>query len=238
MPVDLHRILFQRQQQGQLGHFYLIPYNGTHQQAQQWMDQLLTQFLPPEKNSHLEHYPDILLLGRTKSDLSKNYLIDEIQPLFSFLSLAPFELPHRFIVLEHAHLLTEPLANKLLKSLEEPPPATTVFFLLPASYPMLPTVESRAIRLPLYFSAEPAHVEALQTELQQLMTKPFYELLEWVRSKPEREHQLVTWLLTKRLSCYQESQAQIEAIKWYQESIVFHNSPAERLLPFYQLVHA
>ena len=56
----------------------------------------------------------------------------------------PFELPHKFIIFTQAHLIPKDISNKLLKSLEDIPEKSTLFFLLPAQKSLLPTISSRA----------------------------------------------------------------------------------------------
>ena len=74
--------------------------------------------------------------------------VDDVREIIDSLYLTPFELDKRVYIIEEAESMSEICQNKLLKSLEEPPPR--VCFVLCASGALLPTVESRCrtLRLP------------------------------------------------------------------------------------------
>lgn len=73
--------------------------------------------------------------------------VDDVREIISSLYLTPFELDRRYYIIEYADSMSEVCQNKLLKSLEEPPPR--VCFILCATRAMLPTVESRCIGMRL-----------------------------------------------------------------------------------------
>ena len=76
--------------------------------------------------------------------------VDDVREITDSLYLTPFELNKRVYIIEEAESMSEICQNKLLKSLEEPPPR--VCFILCASGALLPTVESRCrtLRLPSF----------------------------------------------------------------------------------------
>lgn len=79
--------------------------------------------------------------------------VDDVRDIVDSLYLTPFESDKRVYIIESAESMSEICQNKLLKSLEEPPSHTC--FILCASGRLLPTVESRCIKLELApFSAE------------------------------------------------------------------------------------
>jgi DNA polymerase III subunit delta' len=73
--------------------------------------------------------------------------IDIVRDLLSRVGYRPFEGKRRLVLIRDAETLEGAAQNALLKSLEEPPPATT--FILVTSVPgaLLPTVKSRCMRL-------------------------------------------------------------------------------------------
>ncbi len=87
--------------------------------------------------------------AKSSADKQKRYTIsaDDIREIVDSLYLTPFELEKRVFILENAESMSEICQNKLLKSLEEPPPR--VCFILCAGGRMLPTVESRCNRIEL-----------------------------------------------------------------------------------------
>lgn len=85
--------------------------------------------------------------------------VDDVKDIVDSLYLTPFELEKRVYIIECAESMSEICQNKLLKSLEEPPPR--VCFVLCSTGNMLPTVESRCNRIEL----PPFSVETVETEL-------------------------------------------------------------------------
>jgi DNA polymerase III delta prime subunit len=66
-----------------------------------------------------------------------------VRSLIRFLRLRAFQGRLKVAVLSDAHRLTEEAANALLKTLEEPPPASVIFLLAPHRLGLLPTILSR-----------------------------------------------------------------------------------------------
>ena len=93
----------------------------------------------------------------SKADLesapSKEIRVDEVRALAKRLSLAALRGRRKIAIVTPAEAINERAQNTLLKTLEEPPPATT--FLLLSSNPdaLLPTIRSRCARV--QFSPEP-----------------------------------------------------------------------------------
>lgn len=75
--------------------------------------------------------------------------IDEVRALREVLGEAPREARQRVLIFCEAQALLEPAANALLKSLEEPRPATTFMLLTPQRERLLPTLVSRSFCLTL-----------------------------------------------------------------------------------------
>jgi len=112
-------------------------------------------------------HPDVILVepwtttkegtGKAKPDIKVSQVNELVEETFS----RPFEAKARVFVIDDAHAMNIASANKLLKSLEEPPP-TTHFLLVSASPQVLPqTIPSRCqtLRLrPLPTSVLEAHL--------------------------------------------------------------------------------
>jgi DNA polymerase-3 subunit delta' len=73
--------------------------------------------------------------------------VDAVREVIGRIGFRPFEGRHRFVLIREADALVASAQNALLKSLEEPPPATS--FVLTTSVPgaLLGTVRSRCMRL-------------------------------------------------------------------------------------------
>lgn len=110
-------------------------------------------------NQAFDEHADIIVYPRTNDEKksktksggekSKRYAIsvDDIKEILDSLYLTPFELKNKAYIIENAESMSEICQNKLLKSLEEPPPR--VCFILCSSGKLLPTVESRCNRVEL-----------------------------------------------------------------------------------------
>ncbi len=84
--------------------------------------------------------------GRTPS---RDIVVDQIRELVDRrLSLRRFEGRRRFVLLDPADAMNPQSQNALLKTLEEPPPETTLVLVSSSADGLLPTVRSRCLRLP------------------------------------------------------------------------------------------
>lgn len=73
--------------------------------------------------------------------------IEAIRTALESITLSPVAAPRKVIVIEHAHTITIPAQQSLLKILEEPP--SHVQFILATSKPaaLLPTIQSRVTHI-------------------------------------------------------------------------------------------
>src|SRR4051794_27802844 len=70
-------------------------------------------------------------------------LVGDIEPVVAAASHTPFEAPRRLFVIEAVDRLIEPAANKMLKTLEEPPEFAHLVLLTDRPGNVLPTIASR-----------------------------------------------------------------------------------------------
>lgn len=73
----------------------------------------------------------------------KNYLLKDLQIIFQKIRFSLDEGESFFFVIDKAQLLTPVCANKLLKTLEEPPAGYTFFLITDNEQSILPTIRSR-----------------------------------------------------------------------------------------------
>lgn len=86
-----------------------------------------------------QNNPDFFLLT------SKNSIgIEEIRNLQRYLSLKPFSSEKKIAFIQEAQNLSLEAQNALLKTLEEPPPHSTIIMTAPNTSCLLPTVVSRS----------------------------------------------------------------------------------------------
>src|SRR3954470_11559588 len=70
-------------------------------------------------------------------------LVGDVEPVVAAVSHTPFEAPRRVFVIEAADRLIEAAANKMLKTLEEPPAFAHLVLLTDRPGNVLPTIASR-----------------------------------------------------------------------------------------------
>jgi len=73
--------------------------------------------------------------------------IGQVQALITDLALMPMEGRVRVAIIEAAHRLNPDAQNALLKTLEEPPPDTTLVLVAGSADALLPTIRSRCLRV-------------------------------------------------------------------------------------------
>lgn len=95
-----------------------------------------------------------------KADKARSLVIkiDQIRAVADFISLSTHRAGYRVLVINPAESMHPSAANALLKTLEEPPPATLIVMVSDRIARLLPTIRSRCrlLALPL-----PPHAEAL-----------------------------------------------------------------------------
>src|SRR5688572_9464411 len=87
-------------------------------------------------------HPDVLIVEPGDSGTIK---IDQVREVIDRAAYRPFEGRRRVVIIDGAHAMVAAAQNALLKTLEEPPTAST--FVLVSSMPdaLLPTVRSRCL---------------------------------------------------------------------------------------------
>ena len=202
--LDVNQYLQNLWTQHRLGHFYILVNSDW---PKDWatppvsppfalIAQALNVALP-----NVERHPDFLLL-RPRKD---RYTLPDLAEagLFTFLELVAFGQGGRFIVFTAAEKLSEIILNKLLKTLENPPPQTTIFFLSTTeNFPA--TILSRAAVLRMKAPSTTAQAEeelALGPELRAALRDFFTQARSWsflqetLRLHPEQEAALAQWIL-------------------------------------------
>ncbi|MBW1711065.1 MAG: DNA polymerase III subunit delta' [Deltaproteobacteria bacterium] len=92
-------------------------------------------------------HPDVIEIepeGR-----SRVIKIERIREMRTQISFRPFEGRTKVFLVREAQNMHEASANALLKTLEEPPPASLIILTVPEETDLLPTVVSRCLRLSL-----------------------------------------------------------------------------------------
>ena len=88
-------------------------------------------------------------------------VVDQVDEMMKEAFTSPFEAERKVIVVTEADRMNEPAANKLLKTLEEPPARTHFLLLSEAPDELLPTVRSRCQRIDFAALSDSAVAAAL-----------------------------------------------------------------------------
>lgn len=155
-PEMLQDRLMGRARAKQLGHFYLFHGRPEDSEKQkEWAAQFVRRhWKEVEKHAvlptNIRDDADLLWMAPPQEDdVTKDYKVEDWNPLWRFLSYRALRGGRRFVIVEDAHRISTVVANKLLKTLEEPEGEVTFLWLNPQGHQLLPTIESRAIGLSL-----------------------------------------------------------------------------------------
>ena len=108
-------------------------------------------------------HPDVRVLGVQEIAGQRAISIDAVREVQRQAYLRPFEGQWRVTIIDGAEYLSEPAANALLKTLEEPPPNVLLVLLATNAEGVLPTIRSRCQRLDHRPLAEEDVAEALSS---------------------------------------------------------------------------
>jgi DNA polymerase-3 subunit delta' len=84
-------------------------------------------------------HPDVVRIAPDGQSIK----IEQARELSRFLGMKPYEAKQRVVIITDAHRMNAAAQNALLKTLEEPPPATVLVLIAPQTADLLPTIVSR-----------------------------------------------------------------------------------------------
>ncbi|MDH5546003.1 MAG: DNA polymerase III subunit delta' [Gammaproteobacteria bacterium] len=147
--------LVQTQRMGGLAHAYL--FSGPAGIGKEDFAQASARFLLCQQNEAIEYpgcghcpscqlfdaktHPDILIVEPIGA--SQTIQVDQIRSLIEYLSLKPHQAARKIAIIKAADRMNANAANSLLKSLEEPPPASMLILSTCHGSRLLPTIKSR-----------------------------------------------------------------------------------------------
>lgn len=148
------QILLKRYQSNELAHFYTIDYGHSshapdHSFLTKEVDQFLNNLFKEHQLTFNSYHQDILHINREISDdgVLANFGPDDHREIEKFQRHGSSQLKLKLCFFYNPGSLSDTHANKLLKTLEEPDTPTCFIFLKGHSTPLLPTLQSRTIRL-------------------------------------------------------------------------------------------
>jgi DNA polymerase III subunit gamma/tau len=110
---------------------------------------------------------EYVLIRPMGADIKTEQLDEKSGVLYAF-SLHPQHLSHRVLVLDEAHCLNATTGNQMLKLFEEPPQKSVFILVTDKPELMLPTINSRALKIGLAPEPEDALRGYLQADLPQV----------------------------------------------------------------------
>ncbi|WP_127716228.1 hypothetical protein [Halobacteriovorax sp. HLS] len=258
----LQQKLFTLWTQGKLAHFYILQAPSTEIEPREflksWCNSFIAKTIAHQRGTSKELALETIEAGHgdllyvTKESETQNYSIkeDTFDEFFRFQNFKNMELSQRFIVIDDAHSITKVLSNKLLKTLEEPAPNTTIFLLNPNRFEVLPTITSRAITLRIVGQNRVDTSTELNTFSKYLEQMSFEdgfitliaryerdqqglaEIIEYLKKNKEIERGLIdtlTQYIIYSKTDFQEVEKYLDAIKWYEQATTFNNYSAEKM---------
>jgi DNA polymerase III delta prime subunit len=149
--MTIEEILLKKAKSGELAHFYTVESTSGDDLMEFCHSFIRKYFHEVEKQTHpvttLLDHPDVLVI--TGVEDKKDYTVLDATQMEKFFSWKAVQSQRKFVVIPEAHRITQILANKWLKVLEEPPVTATIFLLNPRRIKLLPTIQSRALPLRL-----------------------------------------------------------------------------------------
>lgn len=224
---DLKKILFKKYTEGSLASLYLALYP-EHTDPTAWAQEFISQI------TKLPDHPDVLWVERDEDE--KEYKVESpgILSLLKFLNYRAYDLKKKFILVKDAHLMSVIVSNKLLKIFEELPENFCLFLFSPQDQGLLPTVESRAIKILLPQDLSNVDYDAGQAEYSSAQ-----DLIANLKKSdhPELdEKRFIEVALNKSLkgANFKEISETLENLKHFSVSADFNNTKLSRLSLFFK----
>ena len=212
-PEQIQDVLLHNWSKDRAASFYIVR-SRSREHLSRWMEDFSTRFLSQHLRLHpskarqrfRQGHPDLLYLSPPKDG---HYKMEEkhLQDLVRGQYFRPMELPRKIFIVADAHKIRNDYASKLLKTLEEPHPLSSIFFLSPNSRPLLSTIESRSILLRL----PPAEQPDAEPSPEELLLSPIIDPI------------------LEQCEDYETLNNLQQELAWYETSSTFHNNVQARL---------
>lgn len=236
--MDLQSILIQKSKKDELGHFYILKTQKVIEDKsflKEWTLELLRKYCELNSIESVLNHEDILVIENQST-----YKLEDFNDLFSFLNYKANRIDRKFLIIDNAENIKPQIANKLLKTLEEPPIKCTIFMLNSNSVSLLETITSRAIQLRVTTKDQVEHsqyniIEQLKEKI--LTGLSCDEFINSFRYDKEQEKELypelANWLITN--SAKTEFIWEVQNLnKQYSEDILYNTTSLNRLFKLYQ----
>jgi len=212
--IDLVAILKSKIQNDNASHFYILSPSSAISEAsmlRDWVLGLLAQTLSDNKKkfdkASIINHEDLILIQKLENEAGK-YKLSDFTEMFSFLNYNATRAPRKFIIIDSSEKLSTAVANKLLKTLEEPPIKCTIFLLNAQKVSPLETVKSRAISLTVPFDKSISSDDFIQGIIDKVkmgMTLDEFVLIFKGKKSKEKDlfPQLNNWFMSQSTTSQQ-----------------------------------
>ena len=219
--TELNTLLYKKALSDKLAQVYMVSASDSAH-AVTWAQDLKNQF------TTLDDHPDVYWVERSATE--NDYKVDSasLKGMLKFINFKAIELKKRLIFFTDAHKMSDIVANKLLKVLEEMPESIALFLLVPDGENLLATVESRAIKLRLPKNQSDAHNEIVDySSVFDLINE--LKLSEDAHQAEKKFIEQTTARFLGRSPTYAECADRLLNLKHYSESAEYNNAKASRL---------
>ncbi len=241
--MNIEEILLKKAMRKELAHFYLLETSLPEQESADFLmgfchSLIRKYFQQVEKQTHpvntLMDHPDVLVI--TGIEEKKDYTVEDAIVMEKFFSWNAVQSQRKFVVIPEAHRITQTLANKWLKLLEEPIGNSTIFLLNPRRQKLIETIHSRAQHLRLPFKANHQGLDDLKSFLTTSAGQGLAQFID-SNSKEARDvffwsNELIYWE-AEQSSSPESKMALVNWLKTLKEMETFHQPAATKWTLFY-----
>jgi DNA polymerase III delta prime subunit len=228
----------------QAGHFYLLTPNNLIEDDRLtlWTKTLIANIMSDQKvfnSDNILNHEDFLYISKDEKGSSSYKLVD-FNDFFSFLNYDATRYKRKVIIIDNAEKMSVSVANKLLKTLEEPPIKATIFLLNSQKVSLLETIKSRAIKLNIPLEKSEVSQELILETLEEVKHgKTLDEFILDYKSNKKKEvdlcKQLTHWVNENTINAKQINSLDIINKQTINDHI-FNAGPLNRLHKIYFLI--
>jgi len=246
--MNIREILMNKAKKNELAHFYILesslPEYESHDQLMNFTHEFIRDYYQQIENAkqsmaNLMDHPDVFVMGNHPDYEDKkdpNYIVDEAESMLRFFEFRPVQGKRKFAVIPQGHKITNYVANKWLKLLEEPTGNATIFLLNPRGQKLLDTIHSRAQHLRLPVSISEASLDDWNEFLKETKISSLAQFIEKNIKRNEdvsyRTIELIQWE-SVQFSHPESKIALAEWLKKLKEMEIFHQPSATKWTLFY-----
>jgi DNA polymerase III delta prime subunit len=237
--MDIKATLINKALKDQLGHFYILKTSKTTESKEflmNWVLDFCVKYVNEVNGNfridNILNHEDILVIERDVKETG-NYKLADFSQMFAFLNYAATRHDRKLIIIDDAHKLSTNVANKLLKTLEEPPVNCTIFLLNSTNTALMDTINSRGIKIRIKSDKvlnEENLFDILISRIKNGIDTD--EFINEFKFDKEKEQRLLldfnSWCLFNNIKA--EILWDLEQVnKQYQEDLIYHAAPLHRL---------